>query len=76
MYIITQLASATRTLSSKIDKSDCGRLAHRDSLIYRSEVSNLEIRGFPETELLSSERYTCSFTAKGDEPARLKAHLV
>lgn len=76
MYIITKLASAIRTLSSKVNKSDPGRLAHRDSLIYRSEASYLQIRGFSEAELLSNEGYMCSFTAKGYEPARLKGHLV
>lgn len=74
--MITKLASAFRTLSFKVDKRDPSRLAHRDSLIYRSEVSNLQIRGFSEAELLSSEGYMCSFTGKGYEPARLKGYLV
>ena len=64
IHLINKLASAIRTLSSKVDKSDPGRLAHRDSLIYRSEVSNLEIRGFSEAELLSSEGYVLIYSKR------------
>jgi len=68
-YIITKPASAIRTLSSKVDRSDLSRLGSQGH-------SNLQIRGLSEAELLSSEGDMCSFTAKRYEPARLKGHLV